>query len=77
MLVFTHPGLAEGPYSKAVLCVDANCWEELTRAKDLTVGEFVWGGPLNSPTTYSHFDVPVEFSFDPKAREDEAAHEEL
>ncbi|PIL28914.1 hypothetical protein GSI_08960 [Ganoderma sinense ZZ0214-1] len=60
MLVFTHPGLAEGQYN-------------------LTIGEFVWGGPLNSPTTFSRFEVPVEFSFDPQARkaEPEAAHEEL
>nr|VWO97090.1 Peroxisomal catalase (EC [Ganoderma boninense] len=61
MLVFTHPGLAEGPYN-------------------LSVGEFVWGGPLNSPTSFAKFDVPVEFSYDPQARQNEleaAAHEEL
>ena len=44
------------------------------RVTDFTVNEFRWG---KSPMTVSHFDVPVEFSFDPKAREDAAAHEEL
>ncbi|KAM5546034.1 hypothetical protein V8D89_000160 [Ganoderma adspersum] len=58
ILIFTHPGLAEGAYN-------------------LSINEWVVDGPFNTPSGFSHFDVPVIFSLYPKVHEDKLAHEEL
>ncbi|TBU30361.1 hypothetical protein BD311DRAFT_754720 [Dichomitus squalens] len=44
---------------------------------NLTIMEWQWGGPLNSPKSLSRFEVPVIFVFDPKAHEAPPTKDEL
>ncbi|TBU39351.1 hypothetical protein BD309DRAFT_872487 [Dichomitus squalens] len=44
---------------------------------NLTIMEWQWGGPLNSPKSLSRFEVPVIFVFDPEAHEAPPTKDEL
>ena len=70
------PGLAEGSYSKHDDCLTSGLTAKVMRT-DLTIMEWQWGGPLNSPKSLSRFEVPVIFVFDPKAHEAQHAKDEL